>query len=59
MMTKRELVRCAALAAAAAPGSKFGRALAQTKPSPALTVRDIAEQGFIEGLPIVMNYGFT
>ncbi len=57
MMTKRELVRSVALAAMAASGSRFGRALAQTSPSPATSVKDIAEQGFIYGLPIVMNYG--
>jgi hypothetical protein len=59
MMTKRELMRCAALAAMAASDSRFGRALAQTNPSPSLNVKDIAEQGFIYGLPIVMNYGVT
>jgi hypothetical protein len=51
------LMRCAALAAAAASTSKFGRALAQTSPAPALNLKDVAEQGFIYGLPIVMNYG--
>jgi len=56
MMTKRDFARSAA-AAMAAPLSGFGRALAQTKPSPALNLRDIAEQGLIYGLPIVMNYG--
>jgi hypothetical protein len=58
MMTKRELVRCAALAAMAASGSRFRRALAQVNPSPpAANLKAIAEQGFIYGLPIVMNYG--
>jgi hypothetical protein len=57
MMTKRDFARSTAVAAMAAPLSKFGRALAQTKPSPPLKLRDIGAQGFIYGLPIVMNYG--
>jgi hypothetical protein len=58
MLTKRDLLRSAALAAVS---------VAATKPSPVLAqasagrpgffaAKDIAEAGFIYGLPIVMNY---
>jgi hypothetical protein len=59
MMTKREFVHSAAMAAIAVSGSKSGRALAQANVSlPAFVKpKDIAEEGFIYGLPIVMNYG--
>jgi hypothetical protein len=59
MMTKREFVHSAALAAIAVSSSKSGRALAQANVSlPAFVKpKDVAEEGFIYGLPIVMNYG--
>src|SRR5271155_563743 len=57
MMTKREFVRSAAMAAIAV--SKSGPALAQANVAlPAFVKpKDVAEEGFIYGLPIVMNYG--
>ena len=59
MMTKREFVHSAAMAAIAVSGSQSGRALAQANVSlPAFVKpKDVAEEGFIYGLPIVMNYG--
>jgi hypothetical protein len=59
MMTKRELMRSAALAAVTASGSKSRLAFAQAgaaKPG-SLNAKDIAAEGFVYGLPIVMNYG--
>ncbi len=55
MMTKREFLRSAALASIAATATKSGPALATAAAAP--NARDIAEAGFIYGLPIVMNYG--
>lgn len=56
MLTKRDLLRSSALAAitvATAPIST----LAQTDRPGFFKAKDIAEAGFIFGLPIVMNYG--
>src|SRR6476660_1709616 len=57
MLTKRDLLRSAALAAITA--SKSVPVLAQTSADRPgfLKAKDIAEAGFIYGLPIVMNYG--
>src|SRR5437762_12156802 len=59
MLTKRDLLRSAALAAITATTAKSIPALAQTSADRAgfLKAKDIAEAGFIFGLPIVMNYG--
>jgi hypothetical protein len=57
MLTKRDLLRSAALTAAAATTARSIPALAQTDRPGFLKAKDIAEQGFIYGLPIVMNYG--
>ena len=58
MLTKRDLLCSAAMAALAAMTAKSAPALAQNKagwPS-LLEAKDIAEEGFIYGLPLVMNY---
>src|SRR6188472_1254293 len=58
MLTKRDLLGSAAMAALAAATAKSTPALAQDKagwPS-LLEAKDIAEEGFIYGLPLVMNY---
>ena len=58
MLTKRDLVRSAAMAALAATTAKSTPAIAQNKtawPS-LLEAKDIAEEGFTYGLPLVMNY---
>ena len=58
MLTKRDLLGSAAMAALAAATAKSTPAIAQNKagwPSP-LEAKDIAEEGFIYGLPLVMNY---
>src|SRR5215831_16621667 len=52
MLTKRDFLRCAALAVVA---TKSG--LAGARPG-IVGTRDIAEAGFIYGLPIVLNYAF-
>ncbi len=59
MLTKRDLLRSAALAAITASTANSVLAQAQTSaPRPGfLKAKDIAEAGFIYGLPIVMNYG--
>src|SRR6184192_4740173 len=59
MLTKRDLLRSAALAAIAASTANSIPALAQTSADRPgfLKAKDIAEAGFIFGLPIVMNYG--
>jgi hypothetical protein len=54
MITKRQLLAGAALAASA--GMPVRSAL--SRPG-FLAAKDIAESGFIYGLPIVMNYGVT
>lgn len=58
MLTKRDLLRSAAMAALAAATVKSTLAMAQNKAEwPTLQeAKDIAEAGFIYGLPIVMNY---
>jgi hypothetical protein len=58
MLTKRDLLRSAALAAITASTAKSIPALAQanTDRPGFLKAKDIAEAGFIYGLPIVMNY---
>ncbi|MCK1288623.1 DUF1254 domain-containing protein [Bradyrhizobium sp. 44] len=59
MLTKRHLLRStAAIAALAATTAKYTSAVAKDKadwPS-LLEAKDIAEEGFIYGLPIMMNY---
>jgi len=59
MLTKRDLLRSAALAAMTATTAKSIPALAQanTERPGFLKAKDIAEAGFIYGLPIVMGYG--
>ena len=58
MLTKRDLLRSAALAAITATTAKSVPVSAQTKAEwPNLfEAKTIAEEGFIYGLPIVMNY---
>jgi hypothetical protein len=58
MLSKRDFLRSAALAAMTATTAK-SIALAQTTADRPgfLKAKDIAEAGFIYGLPIVMNYG--
>src|SRR5215213_3296625 len=58
MLTKRDLLRSAAIAAFAAAMAKFTPAIAQNKPEwpSLLEAKDIAEEGFIYGLPLVMFY---
>lgn len=58
MLTKRELLRSAALSALMVVSAKPVSVLAQTgadRPG-FFKAKDIAEEGFIYGLPIVMNY---
>lgn len=59
MLTKRDLLRTAALGAVAGPALASGPALAEfVSGRPGFfKAKDIAEAGFIYGLPIVMNYG--
>jgi hypothetical protein len=58
MMTKRDFVRSTAMAAMGLSGSKSGRPRAQTAvDANSANIGDIAAEGFIYGLPIVMNYG--
>src|SRR5580700_2250834 len=59
MFTKRDLLRSAALAAITASTAKSVPVQAQTSADRPgfLKAKDIAEAGFIYGLPIVMNYG--
>src|SRR6476661_7168283 len=58
MLTKRDLLRSAALAAITATTAQSGPVLAQTSADRPgfFKAKDIAEAGFIYGLPIVMNY---
>jgi len=58
MLTKRDFLRSVALAAITAGATKPGPVKAQTSASRPgfLKAKDIAEAGFIYGLPIVMNY---
>jgi hypothetical protein len=59
MLTKRDLLRSAALAAITASTAKSVSVHAQTSADRPgfLKAKDIAEAGFIYGLPIVMGYG--
>src|ERR1700738_397025 len=59
MLTKRDLLRSAALAAITASTAKSVSVHAQTNADRPgfFKAKDIAEAGFIYGLPIVMNYG--
>jgi hypothetical protein len=59
MLTKRDLLRSAALAAVTATTAKSIPAMAQANADRPgfFKAKDIAEAGFIYGLPIVMNYG--
>jgi hypothetical protein len=57
MLTKRDLLHTAALATIAVAASKSVPVLAQTNRPGFFKAKDIAEAGFIYGLPIVMNYG--
>jgi hypothetical protein len=57
MLTKRDLLRSAALAAISVTTARSVPALAQADRPGFLKAKDIAEAGFIYGLPIVMNYG--
>src|SRR5246127_5143568 len=56
MLTKRELLHTAALAAISVAASKSAPALAQANRPGFFAAKDVAEEGFIYGLPIVMNY---
>lgn len=56
MLTKRDLLRSTAAIAAGAAIARPGRLMAQSYPG-IIEAKDIAEAGFIYGLPIVMNYG--
>src|SRR6478609_4539258 len=58
MLTKRDLLGSAAMAALAAATAKSTPAIAQSKAAwpNLLEAKDIAEEGFIFGLPLVMNY---
>lgn len=57
MITKRELLRTGAYLALAAPALKIDNAFAQAPKPGFIKAAEIAEQGFIFGLPLVMNYG--
>src|ERR1700680_4785122 len=59
MFTKRDLLRSAAITAIAATTTKSipVRAQASADRPGFFKAKDIAEEGFIYGLPIVMNYG--
>jgi hypothetical protein len=59
MLTKRDLLHSAAMTALAVTTAKSTPATAQNKAEwpTLLEAKDIAEEGFIYGLPIVMNYG--
>ena len=57
MQTRRDVLRSIALASAATASARIQQVLAQSSGQPAsLKTKDIAEAGFIYGLPIVMNY---
>jgi hypothetical protein len=58
MLTKRDLLRSGALTAITLTTAKSGLVLAQTSADRPgfFKSKDIAEAGFIYGLPIVMNY---
>ena len=56
MLTKRDLLRSTAAIAAGAAMARPSLLMAQSYPG-IIEAKDIAEAGFIYGLPIVMNYG--
>src|SRR5215204_1975366 len=58
MLTKRDLLRSAAVAVVATSMAKSIPANAQNKAEwpRLLEAKDIAEEGFVYGLPLVMNY---
>ncbi|WP_457585070.1 DUF1254 domain-containing protein [Ensifer canadensis] len=56
MLTKRDLLRSTAVIAASAAIARPSLLMAQSYPG-LVEAKDIAEEGFIYGLPIVMNYG--
>jgi hypothetical protein len=56
MLTKRDLLRSGALAAITAAATKSVPVQAQTTRPGFFGAKDIAEAGFVYGLPIVMNY---
>lgn len=58
MLTKRDLLRSAAFAAIVATTARSIPAIARNKAEwpDLLEAKDIAEEGFIYGLPLVMNY---
>ena len=58
MFTKRDLLRSTAMTALAVVTTKYTLAFAQNNADwpTLLEAKDIAEEGFIYGLPIVMNY---
>ena len=56
MLTKRELLRSSVAAAIASVSFKPDRMFAQTTQPGFFVAQDIAEEGFIYGLPIAMNY---
>src|SRR6516162_10963715 len=58
MFTKRDFLRSAALATIAAASAKSSPVLAQSNSERPgfFRAKDIAEAGYIYGLPIVMNY---
>ena len=58
MLTKRDLLRSAAIAAITVTATKSVPASAQTNAAwpDVFEAKAIAEEGFIYGLPIVMNY---
>ena len=56
MLTKRDLLRSTAAIAAGAAIARPSLLMAQSYPG-IIEAKDIAEEGFIYGLPIVMNYG--
>ncbi|MGX1742438.1 DUF1254 domain-containing protein [Bosea sp. NPDC055353] len=58
MLTKRDLLGSAAMALCAAAATKSSPVLAQNKAEwpNVFEAKDIAEEGFIYGLPLVMNY---
>jgi hypothetical protein len=55
MLTKRDLLRSTAWIAAGAAIARPSLLMAQSSPG-IIEAKDIAEEGFIYGLPIVMNY---
>src|SRR5271163_3139048 len=59
MLTKRDLFRSATLIAIGAAAAKSGLARdeSSTDRPGLLGAKDIAQAGFVYGLPIVMNYG--